>query len=241
MNQIQIMLCSLGNLFDKNIWKEYFYKLEHLIGSKLSHLDINDPIRKKVSDLEDAAGFVCNISEAQTSRTLFAKFGKSKVEMTITLYRDAEHFANNIAIYFPEKFVSDNENRIQVINNVFTMSVENIKPFYALADTVQAISGKRKASGFAVDLQTELIGVFWLTYFNKAYVDYFDKSKFQEIPSRQIEGLDGSMVELGESPSAVNVARDQVEALLGKESFVDPLLGYDKPIGKTALRFDQLS
>ena len=240
MNQIQIMLCSLVNLFERNFWKEYFYKLEHLIGSKLSHLDVNDPIRRKVINLEDAANFVCNISETQTGRTLFAKFGKSRVEMTITLYRDAEHVANNVAIYFPEKFVSDNESRMHLINNVFTMSVENIKPFYALADTNQAISDKRKASGYAVDLQAELIGVFWLTYFNRAYVDYFDRSKFQEIPSRQIEGLEGNMIELGKSPFTVNVAREKVEALLGKESFVDPLLRNDKPIGKSALRFDQL-
>jgi len=47
-------------------------------------------------------------------------------------------------------------------------------------------------------------------------------------------------MELGESPFAVAVDRNQVEALLGKESFVEPSLGYDKPVGKNALRFDQL-
>lgn len=48
------------------------------------------------------------------------------------------------------------------------------------------------------------------------------------------------MVELGESPFTVNIARDEVEASLGRQSFVDPALGFDKPVGKNALRFDQL-
>ncbi|EHD0092838.1 hypothetical protein L2596_003034 [Vibrio vulnificus] len=237
MNQIQIMLSSLVNLFDQDIWKEYFGKLEQLIGSKLSHLDTNDPIRKKVSNLEDAASFVCDISERENSRTLFAKFGRSKVEMTITLYRDTEHFANNISIYFPEKFLSDGENQVCVINDIFTMSAGNIKPFYAIGDTVQAISGKRKASGFAVDLQAELIGVFWLTYFNKRYVEFFGESKFKQVPYLDIPG--GFLIKLGESPSSIDVTREDVEALLGKESFVDPGLQFDKPVGKSALRFGE--
>ena len=235
MNQIQIMLCSLVNLFDQTTWKEYFENLEQLIGSKLSHLDINDPIRKKVSNLENAAAFVCNISETENSRTLFAKFGKSKVEMTIILYRDTEHFANNVSIYFPEKYLSEDESRIQVINDVFMLSTENIKPFYAIGDSVQAISEKRKASGFAVDLQAELIGVFWLTYLNKRYVEFFGECKFNQLPYQNVTG--GFLIKLGASPFSIEMGREDVEALLGRESFVDPELLFDKPIGKSALRF----
>ncbi|GGP72654.1 hypothetical protein GCM10009347_41640 [Shewanella algicola] len=239
MNEIQMTFYSLLNLFDRSLWVKLLSELERLFGQKLSHLDVNDPLRKKVSDLETAADYICSIGKEESSRRLFGKFGKSKIELSISIFKEAAPFPNSLSIYFPEKVIGDKEG-LCMLRNAFEESNRCLKSFYSICDSMDTIASKRKATGYAVDLQAELIGVFWLTYFGKAYVDYFEESKFLDIPSRRIEGLDGSMMDLGESPISIAVARYQVEALLGKESFVDPSLGYDKPVGKNALRFDQL-
>jgi len=240
MNEIQMTLYSLLNPFDRTLWVKLFNELEILFGQKLSHLDINDPMRKKVSDLEIAADYICAIGEVESSRKVFGKFGKSKIELSISIFREATLFPNSLSIHFPED-VTDDQEGLFMLRNAFEESNRCLKPFYSICDSMNMIARKRKVTGYAVDLQAELIGVFWLTYFNKAYINYFKESKFQELPIRQIEGLGGRMVELGESPFSVIVTRNQIEALLGKESFVDPLLSYDKPVGKNALRYDQLN
>lgn len=240
MNEIQMTFYSLLNLFDRIFWVKFLGELESIIGQKLSHLDVNDPMRKKVSDLETASDYICSIGEMESSRKTFGRFGKSKIEISISIFKDTTLFANCLSIHFPEEVASGQEGLL-MLRNAFEDGNRYLKPFYSICDSMDTIAAKRKATGYAVDLQSELIGVFWLTYFNKAYVDYFDESKFQKIPSRPVKGLDGNMLELGESPFTVTVAREQVEALLGNESFVDPSLGYDKPIGKHALSFDQLS
>jgi len=239
MNEIQMTFCSLLNLFDRTVWGKLISELERIFGHRLSHLDVNDPIRNKVSDLETASAYICSIGEREASRIIFGKFGKSRIEISISLFRNTTSLPNSLSIYFPEK-VTSNQEGLFMLRNAFKESNRCLKPFYSFCDSMDIIATKRKSTGYAVDLQAELVGVFWLTYFNKQYVDYFGACKFQKIPSCQIEGLDGIMVDLGESPFSVNVAREYVENLLGKESFVEPSLGFDKPIGKTALRFEQL-
>src|SRR3990167_4586492 len=240
MNEIQMTFYSLINLFDRNRWIKLLSELERIFGQKLSYLDVNDPIRMKVQDIESAADYICAIGEKESSRKVFGKFAKFKIELSISIFKEATLFPNSLSIHFPEKVTGDREG-LCMLRNAFEESNRLLEPFYSICDSMDRIASKRKATGYAVDLQAELIGAFWLTYFNNAYVDYFEESKFQELPCRQIEGLDGSIVDIGESPFAVTVDRNQVEALLGKESFVDPSLGYDKPVGKNALRFDQLS
>ena len=240
MKEIQMTFYSLLNQFDRSLWVKLFSELERVFGQKLSHLDVNDPMRRKESDLEVAGDYICAIGEEESSRRVFGKFGKSKIEFSISIFTEASHFPNSLSIYFPEEITADQEG-LSMLRNAFIESNRCLKPFYSICDSMDTIASKRKATGYAVDLQAELIGAFWMTYFNKAYVNFFEESKFQEVPSSQIEGLEGILLDLGESPFSVTVARNKVEALLGKESFVDPLLGYNKEVGKNVIRFDQLS
>jgi len=233
------MLCSLTNLFDRELWRDFLTELEQVVSSKLSHIDTNDPVRKKVESIEDAASFICDIGESENSRTIFAKFSNIKVEMTIILFRDSENFANNISIYFPEKILDSGEG-VSVLDRAFRMANRGLQPFYSVCDRMAAISGKRKLSRFAVNLQAELIGIFWLTYLNKSYVDYFGGERFDGLPCKKIDGLDGVLIELGRTPADVSVSREEAERMLGEDSFVDPSRADDKPIGRYALRFDKL-
>lgn len=239
MNEIQMTFYTLLNPFEKNLWIELFCELERVFGQKLSHIDVNDPVRKKVSDLVVAADYIRAIGEEESSRRVFGKFGKSKIEFSISIFKEVTHFPNSLSIHFSETITDDQEG-LSMLRDAFEEGNRYLKPFYSICDSMGMIASKRKATGYAVDLQAELIGTFWLTYFNKAYVDFFEEPKFQKVPSIRIEGLEGSLLDLGESPFSVTVARDEVEALLGKESFVDPLLGYDKEVGKNVLSFDKL-
>lgn len=239
MNEIQMTFYSLKNLFDRTLWIKLLSELERIFGHKLSHLDINDPIRKKAEDIESASDYICSIGDQESSRKLFGKFGKSKIEISISIFKETTLFPSSISVHYPEKFATYQDG-LSVLRNAFEEGNRCLEPFYSICDHMGTIASKRKATGYAVDLQAELIGAFWLTYFNQAYLEFFGKSKFDEIPTQQIDGLNGVMVDLGESPIAVNMARDKVEAYLGRESFVDPALGFDKPVGKNVLRFDQL-
>lgn len=233
------MLCSLTNLFDIEVWENMFNQLEEAMGTKLTHLDVNDPIRKKVSTTEEAAKYICDIGDKENSRTVFAKFQKLGIEMTITLFRDNTKSANNISIYFPNRIAGDCAG-IAMINEIFVFTIKKTNAFYALCDMVSSISGKRKLSGFAVNLQAELIGVFWLTYFNNSYVEYIGTSRFSELECQKADELSGILVKLGRSPAVLRVSRDDAERCLGEMSFVDPTNSDEKPIGKHALTFDLL-
>lgn len=238
-NQIQILLCSLTNLFDIEVWQDMFNQLEEAMGTKLTHLDVNDPIRKKVSTIEEAAKYICDIGNKENSRTVFAKFQKLDVEMTITLFRENTKSANSISIYFPNRIAGDCAG-LAMINDIFVLTIKKTNAFYALCDMVSSISGKRKLSGFAVNLQAELIGVFWLTYFNNNYVEYIGASRFSELECQKADELSGILVKLGRSPAVLRVSRDDAERILGEMSFVDPTNGDEKLIGKHALTFDLL-
>jgi len=172
MNEIQMTFYSLLNLFDRSLLVKLLSELEKVLGQKLSHLDVNDPMRKKVSDLETAADYICAIGEEESSRRVFGKFGKSKIELSISVFKEATHFPNSLSINFPEKVTGGNEG-LSMLRNAFEESNRCLKPFYSICDSMDTIASKRKATGYAVDLQAELVGAFWLTYFNKVYVEYF--------------------------------------------------------------------
>ena len=108
------------------------------------------------------------------------------------------------------------------------------------SDDVTQIASKKKSSG-AVDIQSELLGVFWFTYFNAAYVAFFGEGKFNNCPGVERSG-DGSItIVLSDSPTSVTPElRERAAAALCKESFVNPrdILGMQR--GRSPLTFLQL-
>jgi len=239
MNQIRAMFCTLENLFDEEMWSAYLKKIEAVSNYKLTHLDTNDPIRKKAGSLRDAAKYICDIGQSHNSRILHAKFGDPNLTMTIILYKDRNKFANNVSISFRNKIINSQKG-ISIIREIFDYSNMSFRPFYSLCDDVEEIVKKKKKSGFAVNLEAELIGVFWLTYFNSAYVEFFDREKFDTLPYRDISETNGVCFSLGELPTSLNISRDKVEKILGEDTFVDPIANYDKAIGKNALDYRSL-
>lgn len=239
MNEIQISFYTLENLFNEGLWLKFFSELEKFLNVELSHLDTNDPIRRKVVSLDDAATYVCSIGGQEESRMIFGKFGKSKIGIEISLCRDVSFFPNSVSLYFPEKIIDTDKGRV-LLNDVFMEGNRCFKPFYSLCDSMSMITRKKKTSGFSVDLRTELIGVFWLTYFSKCYVEFFGQSKIDGLVCEKTVLPEGLAIKIGESPFLVFLTREEAEIQLGKESFVQPELAFEKPIGKNALSFNQI-
>jgi hypothetical protein len=134
----------------------------------------------------------------------------------------------------------DKEENGQRFKNLFDLGNQFLKPFYAYGDAVAQIRSKNKPSG-AVDIQAELLGVFWLTYFNPAYVAFFGNLKFNGLLGVE-RGSDGSVtIVLGDSPQLVaSELREQSVETLGKQSFVNPSDILGKQRGRFALTFQQL-
>jgi len=159
--------------------------------------------------------------------------------MTIHLVGEKTKNSNSISIYWPEK-VTIQRNNIFMLKEVLLLSIKRFQPFYAFCDVSTNITRKKKLTGFAVNIQAELVGMFWLTYLSEKYVSYFGADRISQLPSQQLDGISGALIELGPSPDELEISRGNAEKILGEKSFVDPLLDIDKPMGEHALTFDQL-
>ena len=245
MDEIQVTFFSLDDLISSKLWHSFLSEIEICVGEKLSHIDIKDPVRKKVTSIQSAANYICDFDSQETSRTLFGKFGKSKISLIISLNEiNASEFPHKLSFYFPSKLLKNNEG-IQTILSVFKLGNEYLKPFYSYGDEIDQVSGKRKATRRAVDLEVELIGVFWLTYLNKKYIDFFEKERIEKLSNLGVDlsfNDDGVEFRVGDIPANSNSIgmRLSAEKILGADSFVDPNLTFNKVIGKQALSFSQL-
>ncbi len=239
MTELWIAHHSIGTWQEPSRWTGYFEEAQRLLGFSLTHLDVNDPVKRKVVSLVGAGDFVCAFKAREDSRWLFGKFGDIGIELSVQHYRQLGHYPNTLKWHVPLSFIEKPENRLR-IKALFDLGNRAFKPFYAYSDDVAQIASKKKSFG-AVDIQAELLGVFWLTYFNAAYVAFFGNQKFDGLPGVE-RGNEGSItIVLGDSPQSVTCeAREQAVAALGKQSFVNPSDVLGKQRGRFALTFQQL-
>ena len=59
---------------DVSGWASYLSEVEGILDTKLTRLDIHDPIKRKVTTLSEAGEYICDFGEKEESRWLFAKF-----------------------------------------------------------------------------------------------------------------------------------------------------------------------
>ncbi|NOX27926.1 MAG: hypothetical protein GXP21_07050 [Gammaproteobacteria bacterium] len=238
MNDIVIRFISVKKLISKDIWESFFIDLENCIGKKITHLDVNDTLKNKFIDAENAAEYVCDFGEKESSRRLFGKFSNTGIRFNINIFREGSRFPNSISVMF-EKKILKKESCIETILNIFRIGNSLFSPFYSYADTTIHVSEKRKATGMTVDLEAELIGMFWLTYFNQKYVKFFGNEKIDKA-SGSISN--GANFKFGSSPTEQEVVllRNNAEKVLGEKSFVDPKLPFDKPKGRHAILYQSL-
>jgi hypothetical protein len=236
-DKIRMGFFTLKELFDGKQWLEILRGAEAMWGARLARLDVNDPVRRKVDRLEEAAEYVCQFGEKEDSRWLHGKFDVSKVEISISLFRRTSRFPNGLDFYFPTKMADAEAGRLW---EVFSEVVRLLEPFYAFCDLQSVIAGKRKAMRNSVNLEAELFGVFWFTHFNRKWVDFIGATRFDALSCEKTVGPGGATLRLGASLTGLGSEREASETLLGNRFFVDPELRVDKRPGENALTFSQL-
>lgn len=239
MSDLLINHLSIESWQDSARWATYFAQAQEILGAQLTHLDTADPVRKKVTSLGVAGEYISSFKAREDSRWLFGKFEAIGVEVSIQHYRQLGHWPNSLTWHIPSSFVKTSKN-CERLKALFDLGNQLFKPFYAYGDEAPRISSKKKASG-AVDIRAELLGVFWMTYFNAAYVEFFSASKFNAFPSAEYGDNGGLTVLLADSPSSVpDALREKLAVMLGERSFVDVKDMLGKQPGHFALTFQQL-
>jgi hypothetical protein len=229
---------SIQPWLEPNRWNEYFKQVENTLGVKLTHLDVNDPVKRKVRSIEEASEFICAFRPREDSRWLFGKC-EGGICFSIQHYRQLKHFPNTLKWYIPITFLQQSESP-HALKMLFNLGNQFSNPFYAYGDDLSKILVKRKKSG-SVNIQAELLGVFWMTYFNSAYVSYFGRDRLESLPGVEFGANGGATVVLGKTPSDVSLElRNQLVAVLGEQSFVNPNDILGKLPGRYALTFAQL-
>jgi|GEM_PF-1866267 len=239
----ELWLCHLSCLAwtDTDRWLYYFRKVEEVFGAKISHLDSNDPVRRRVGSggLPQVAGYLTSFGKQEESRWVFGRIESLDIEFSVQHYRDADKWPNSIDWYFPNGY-SNNLLEANVARKLFDIGNDILAPFYSYSDLMTHVSSKKKSLG-AVDLQAELIGVFWLTFFSDKYVYFIGKENFDKIAYLGTNVSNGTTIDLGATPSTVPVSlRTQVEQILAPKLFVNPSDHIGKRPGEFALTFKQL-
>jgi hypothetical protein len=236
---------SVSSWLELERWVEYFARVQEILGAPITHLDENDPIRRRFDNklLLENAQYVVGFGEQEDSRTLFGEFTTIGVDFSLHLYRNDPRWDNCIDWHFPESYL-DAPSKCLAIERMFDCGNHLLETFYGYADTCEVHSKKswRKKEFGAVDFQEELLGIYWLTYFNDRYVEFFNREKLMGLENLAVRLNGGVTLRLAETPSAVpDGLRQEIENALGPKSFVawqrDITI---KRAGQYALTFEQL-
>jgi len=239
MNEIWIHHFSASSWCEERLWIEFLSRAEDAIGARLTRIDDIDPPRKQPSSLADAAKVICRFGASENNRWVFGVLKKSRIEISIQHSKCLSDYPNILSWSMPASFAEVPENRKQ-IQDLFRVGNAILSPFYGYADRSDFVAQKKKPSG-SVDICSELVGVFWITYFGAPYVRFFGDSKFSALANAVFDQSRGVTVTLGESPETVPVElRDRIAAGLDARSFVDPRDSNYKVPGRYALTFSQL-
>lgn len=238
MSEILLAHHSVGNWSNSSIWSSYLERCQNVLGVGLTSLDVNDPIKRKVKSLDEAGDYICNFKQREDSRWLFGRFEEVDIEFSIQHYRKIGHYSNTLRWHLPETILASES--FPFVRRLFDAGNEMLHPFYSYGDLATQVSSKKKPTG-AIDIQAELLGVFWLTYFSDAYVQFFSPERFRDLDGIVSHVGSGVTVELGKRPNDVSEDKRKNAALtLGKNSFVDVTDLAGKRPGKYALTFQQL-
>jgi hypothetical protein len=240
--------CAMAQWTDASAWDSYLRSVEHLFGDRLAKLDANDPARRKANAPLGEGKFVVDFGPKDDSRWLLGKFERTRIELQIRHYKNGrDSFGrlrdNSITFHIPEK--AHREIGADKLVEIFRMTTERWKAFYAFADLREIYCSKKASppSIGALNVSSELPGVFWLTYFGRHYVAFIGRERLDALEHASNGPAGGRTLRLAESAMDVpNGLRAMLEHSLGTESFAGTgEVTIEKPEGKYALTLEQLS
>lgn len=241
MNEIQMSFYTTYNLSDYDVWAKFISFMEINFEAQISHIDSADPPKRKALCADDAANYISSEIKLGKSNRFFGKFGKSRINIQISAFQPIDSFPNEVSIFFPSSAISRLDGQRGIVRG-FEEGVSSFKPFYAICDQIMRIYEKRKPSGLSADLRAELLGVFWITYFDSNYVRFIGEDKFSKIHHGR-KNLEGGVMILIDDFNAVSSFGASIEKLLGTDHFVDTASYSEKQPGVHAIDFatDSLS
>lgn len=188
MQYLTISVLSKSDWSSADFWNTYLGNLQLILSDKLSKLDNRDPVKRASNSVITDGEFISKANKSDNRNWIYGKFKKSRIEIQINWsvnpvdeYGRSKY--NYLEIYIPMKLPNDLS--YLKITELFKYTNLHLQGFYGyggLSENFRNI----KDNSRRLDFDRELPGIFWLTYFNKQYVDFFklkeklDGYKFEE-------------------------------------------------------------
>jgi hypothetical protein len=217
---------SVQSWNSSTLWNSYLGALELLFDDKLVKLDESDPVRRRTKTLNEEGKYIADFKGNPNHRTLFGKFSK-KTGVQFTLNYSETGFdqwggalMNKLLFYIPLTEESYHEEIENQLFSLFESTIRDLSVFYAIADFKEFICIKKSHDGRALNIATEFLGMFWLTYFGPEYTKLLVGNCTSELPSTLEGPNDGVIIRLAQSPFQVSPDdRRNAEIALGEKYF----------------------
>ena len=236
VNELVLQFFSRASWDQPGLWKKTLTVIEKTLNDVPTKLDDKDPLRRNYGDysLDENANFITSFGSKETSRWIFGNYRKKGISFSVQITKSLCDRNHSLNLHLPAS-------ETELAESLFFQLLNVLDPIYAYSDFQSEISAKRRVDFFAVDLQQELVGVFWLTFFCSTYVNHFGLSSFNNMADIEAKiGSDGIMFKLGGSPVDLSPSvRRTTEEAIGSLSFVDPQSSLLKPIGKHVPSYDK--
>lgn len=222
MDKVVVFVDSMHRWTDPDRWVNLLGRLEEALGAPLTHLDDNDPVRKKVYSLSEAAERVTRFREREDCRWLFGRYASIRGTVSIQHQRVMGRMSNKMHIYLPIAYCRS-DSGIEALRQVFLSCVDCLNPFYGLADLHTTFASVARLDGWPVNTEKELLGVFWHTYISNQYLRYLRTDRMSELPGTIEERGSGFVIRLADRPEDSTLEKRSLAVdVLGADSFASP-------------------
>ena len=229
-----------------NLWNDFLGQMETLLGDRLLRLDDKDPVRRKVTSADGEGKFVVQFGAREDSRWIAGRLNKTGIQFDVTLYKAGRDSLgrrrfNSLNILIPPGFTT--QSNILRLDQLFNLTNQLLETFYGFADERSVVCAKQPSGTHSVDLNRELLGVFWMTYLGPEYKAFFGTEKLMSLKNAVVGSGNGITIKLAAYPGAVPAGdRIDVERALGTCSFASMEGSHvRKEPGQYVLTQDQLS
>jgi hypothetical protein len=238
VDEIFVSLCSVENWAEPRLWSVFFQRAQRVFG-RLLRIDTRDPVRRRVSSLDNAAHYVSEFAPKEISRWIFGEFEEPGIELTITHYREPVARGNDLLVSLPLSFLEE-KGAAKQVGELLTFGGETLGAFWGYCEKVSRLRAIKKKHG-PVNLEVELPGIFWMNYLNAAYVNFFGKENVARTGCAGLGANGAATLILGPHPDAVSEEiRNSVAKELGEDAFVNGDGHKRKAPGEHVLTFEQI-
>jgi hypothetical protein len=231
---------SCADWRDPDRWIRYLADSHQNVGARITHLDVTDPVRRRVEGhtFEQLAEYIIESDDRNETRWLFGKM-VGGISFTLQIQKEIVEWPHSLKWYFPPRFFREPDSFERLVA-FFRCGAQSLQTFYGYSDELRFIKFKKRQQG-AVDIQSELPGVFWLTYFGAHYAQFIGQASFSVLAGERQAHADGVTLRLADCPSNVPFdLRRKCELALNPDLFADPTDTRLKRPGQYSLTFRQL-